>query len=121
MARSGVQHVTKQAVSINCRRSKYARKRIERSEFCITFQLLSKGHARAPVAGGAAVISKSLGEIILEVIRDGESVTAEAVNGYMAVVVVEGSELKSSVCPDLAVCSNFFVPAVLQNGTAVAH
>src|SRR5207248_5328822 len=68
--RNRLQHVAQQAVRIICR-SQSAREGIERGKFSIVFELPSKRHARAPVARGAAVISKALGEVILKVVRGG--------------------------------------------------
>src|SRR2546430_13315014 len=93
--RNRLQHVAQQAVRIICR-SQSAREGIERGKFSIVFELPSKRHARSPVARGAAVISKALGEVILKVVRGGERGAAPARHRYMPGVVLEPPELKKT-------------------------
>src|SRR5205085_268872 len=78
-----------------------------------------KGETQAPVAGGAAIIGKSIGEVILEVFAGGEIVAA-AEDGYVPIIVVKASDLELSVGAQSTLGRNFFVPATFQTWTAIA-
>ena len=120
VSRSGLQYVAQRVVRF-IDRDQGAGHGIKRGELGVAFQLLSKRHPRSPGAGSAAVVGKSFGEVILKVIRGRQSIAGQTINGDVAVVVMEAGELKDSMFADLSIRREFFMPAILQNGTAVAH
>src|SRR5260370_1036202 len=69
-------------------------------------------------AGRAAVISKTCGQIILQIVGRGQ-VAAPAEDGHVAVVVVEACYLKLPASTGFAFRRNFFVQTALQNGTTL--
>src|SRR5206468_11739878 len=92
MPRNRLQQVTQHAVRV-IPRGKRVRHRIKRRKFGVAFQFLSKRHTGAPIARGATVIGKSVREVILEVIGSRQSLSTEAVNGCVSVVLVETGKL----------------------------
>src|SRR6267143_1898826 len=109
--------IAKQTVGV-VRRRQSTTKRINGSQFHITVEFLAKCDARSPTAGGAAVISKTGGKIVLKIVGGGQ-IAAPAEDGHVAVVVVEACNLELPACTDLSLRRNFFVQTVLQNGTAL--
>src|SRR5882672_8510287 len=117
MALCRTKRVAEQTVGVVGRRQS-ATERINGGQFHIAVELLPKCDARSPTAGGAAVISKTGGKIILKIIGGGQ-IAAPAEDGHVAVVVVEACDLELSACTDLSFRRNFLVQTVLQNGTAL--
>src|SRR5215467_9430028 len=117
---NGLQDVAQQVVRVIYRR-KRAGDGVKRGEFGVSFQFFAKCDARPPIARGATVIGKAFGKIVLEVISGWQAISAQAVDRYVAVIVVKSGELKNSARTDLAVCGDFLMPAILQNRTAIAH
>src|SRR5438874_13059512 len=108
MPRNRLQQVTQHAVRV-IPRGKRVRHRIKRRKFGVAFQFLSKRHTGAPIARGATVIGKSVREVILEVIGSRQSLSTEAVNGCVSVVLVETGTLKNAVRADFSICSDFLM------------
>src|SRR5436309_2608456 len=117
MALCGAKRVAEQTVDV-VRRRQIANERINGRQFHVAVELLTKCHARSPTAGGAAVISKTGGKIILKIIGSGQ-VAAPAENCHVTVVVVEACEFEPPAGADLALRRNFFVQTFLQNGMAL--
>src|SRR5207244_11634530 len=120
MPRNRLQQVTQHAARV-IPRGKRVRHRIKRRKFGVAFQFLSKRHTGAPIARGATVIGKSVREVILEVIGSRQSLSTEAVNGCVSVVLVETGKPKNAVRADFSIGSDFLMQSALQNRPAVAH
>src|SRR4029077_18116625 len=96
------ERIAKQVVPV-ARRRQGAPKGINGGQFHIAVESLAKCDTRSPTAGGAAVISKTGGKIILKIISHGQ-VAAPAKNGHVAVVVVEARDLKLPASAEFSFC-----------------
>src|SRR5215472_8290392 len=119
MHRNGVHYIAQPIVHIpsRCKRTPEG---VDSRQFRIPIDLLPKRNACSPASGSSSVISKPIGEIILEIICAWKNATSLTVDGNVPIVVVESSELQHPTVADFAVCGNLFMQAILQHRMAIA-
>src|SRR5277367_1174838 len=117
MAPSGAEHLAKRS-SCSARRSQGPSEGIKRSKLNILIQLFSIDRASAPTAGRTAVVRKSIGIYVLEIVT-GWKIIAAPEDRNVAIVFMKGCNLQLGARAYLALRSQLLVEAALQNGTAV--